>query len=330
MSDEAPTSSPSAASASPRAKPQGAPAVAVGLCTYKRLKYLERALQHVHQTCTTWGSMVHVIVVDNDGTDPAVRETVGRLADRDALTVHFLVEPQPGIASARNAVFAKAEELGIRYLAMMDDDEWPAAGWLSELLSTCQRSGAVVVGGPVRPQFAESDAHLRRLARYWSVEPQLLEGKPLVYCTCNFLIDLQAIRAEPRPLFDAEFGLSGGEDVVFFRRLFYRGYPMAWCAQALMYEEVPPDRASLAWLRQRRFAGGLNAVRWERFQSARRALFKTLGLTVRLAFYPLLGREPGSRWLGWRLELEKVRGRYAAHLGRIPVQYRREEGASCR
>ncbi len=304
--------------------------MAVGLCTYKRLAYLQRVLQHVHQACTAWGSMVHLIVVDNDGTDPSVRETVNGFANRAGLTVHFMVEPRPGIASARNAVFAKAEELGIRFLAMLDDDEWPDADWLSQLLLTCQRTGAVVVGGPVKPHFAESARHLEPLAMYWSVEPQLLEGKTIVFCTCNFLIDLQAIRCEPRPLFDAEFGLSGGEDVVFFRRLFYLGYPMAWCAQALVHEEVPPDRASLAWLRRRRFAGGLNAVRWERFQGANKALAKTLGLTVRLAFYPLLGREPGSPWLGWRLELEKVKGRYAAHLGRTVAQYRREEGPSCR
>jgi succinoglycan biosynthesis protein ExoM len=330
MITEAMVQSPSPSPAPPPGKSQDPQAVAVGLCTYRRLKSLERALQQVHRACTSWGSMVHLIVVDNDGTDPAVRETVCGFAGRDGLTVHFEVEPRPGIASARNAVFAKADELGIRYLAMLDDDEWPDACWLTELLSTCQRTGAVVVGGPVKPHFAQADGHLERLARFWSVEPHLLDGKPFVFCTCNFLIDLQAIRSEPRPLFDAEFGLSGGEDVVFFRRLFYRGYPMAWCAQALVHEEVPHDRASLAWLRRRRFVGGINAVRWERFQGAHRALAKTLALTLRLAFYPLLGREPDSPWLGWRLEVEKVKGRYAAHFGHTVMQYRREKGASCR
>jgi succinoglycan biosynthesis protein ExoM len=314
----------------PSGPSQAAPVVAVGLCTYKRLKFLERALEHVHRACQAWGSMVHLIVVDNDGSDPAVCDAVQRYAGRAALSVHFQVERRPGIAAARNAVFDKADALGVRYLAMLDDDEWPDAGWLCALLEACQREGAVVVGGPVKPQFSASSAHLEPLARYWSVEPQLLDGKPFVFCTCNFLIDLQAIRSEPRPLFDVEFGLSGGEDVVFFRRLFYGGHRMAWCPQALLHEEVPQDRASLDWLRRRRYVGGINAVRWERFQGANRALAKTLGLTVRLAFYPLLGREPGSPWFGWQMEVEKVKGRYAAHLGRTVLQYRREEGPSCR
>ncbi len=145
-----------------------------------------------------------------------------------------------------------------------------------------------------------------------------------MFWICNFLLDLQAIAAEPRPLFDADFGLSGGGDTVFFRRLFAAGHPMDWAEQACVFEEVPAARASIAWMRQRRYRVGNHAVRWESVGAAPwRALMKTLGLSVRLMFYPCYRREPEAAGLGWLLELDKVRGRWASHFGRTFVEYGR-------
>jgi succinoglycan biosynthesis protein ExoM len=138
------------------------------------------------------------------------------------------------------------------------------------------------------------------------------------------LIDLHALRDRPRPLFDAGFGLSGGGDTVFFRSLFYAGLQMAWSDQAIVSEEVPPSRASTAWMRTRRFRVGNHAVQWEtRDAGTVRPALKTLGLIARLAIYPLLLREPESMVFGWLLEFDKVRGRIAAHLGTGVVEYAR-------
>jgi succinoglycan biosynthesis protein ExoM len=301
--------------------------VAVGVCTYKRLPLLRRTLAHVGTAAAAAGQAVHLIVVDNDGSDAAVGEAVMAFAASSGLNVHYLVESTPGIAAARNAVFGQAQRLGVRFMAMLDDDEWPDPQWIVALLKAQSQSGASVVGGPVRPVFPEAAAHLRRFARYWSVEPQLLHGKPFVFCSCNFLIDLAAIAEEPRPLFDQEFGLSGGEDTVFFRKLFFKGHPMSWSDEALVFEEVPEARASFDWMRRRRFGVGNHAVRWERMGGRFRTALKTLGLTCRLAIYPLLRREPESPLVGWLLELEKVRGRYAAHFGGVFMGYARPDGS---
>jgi succinoglycan biosynthesis protein ExoM len=300
--------------------------IAIGLCTYQRRVSLERTLLHIGITARALAMAPAVIVVDNDGQDEAVARSVHAFAASSGLAVHYRVEPQPGISAARNAVFALADAMRLRFLAMLDDDEWPAEPWLQALLDTQRTSAAAVVGGPVRPVFPESAASLRRYARYWSVERQLLQGKPFVFCTCNFLIDLQALAPLPRPLFDEAFGLSGGGDTVFFRRLFFAGLPMAWTEQAFVHEEVPPARASFAWMRQRRFRVGNHAVRWERLDSGgARSFLKTLGLALRLPVYPLFGREPESRWVGWLLEFDKVRGRFAAHFGDVFVEYARPQ-----
>jgi len=119
-----------------------------------------------------------------------------------------------------------------------------------------------------------------------------------------------------RPFFPPELGLSGSEDVTFFRRLFYLGHRMAWAADALMYEEVPADRATIGWLRERKFGVGNHAVAWEGRDKGRRYTWmKTAAVTARLIIYPLFGRERHAPLLGWLLMAEQVRGRWAAHLG---------------
>ncbi len=298
--------------------------LAVGLCTYKRRVSLERTLEHIAIAAKQVAQSPVVIVVDNDGNDPAVAEAVTKFAEDSGLAVRYRIEQTPGISAARNAIFDEAALVGARFMAMIDDDEWPSPGWLSELLQTQRTNSAVVVGGPVRPVFPDNATHLRQYSRYWSVQRQMLEGKPFVFCTCNFLIDLQAIASVPRPLFDEEFGLSGGGDTVFFRSLFFAGHAMAWSEDAWIYEEVSQSRATFKWMRQRRYRVGNHAVRWESIGgNSLRSFAKTLGLTGRLPFYPLLRREPESTMVGWLLELDKLRGRWKAHFGGVFVEYAR-------
>ena len=299
---------------------------AVGLATYKRPDGLARVIDHIGVAAIRLGKTVDLIVVDNDGSDPAIAELAARHATAAGLDLHFIVETTPGIAAARNAVFARADALGVRFMAMIDDDEWPSENWLVALDARRAQTGAHIVGGPVTPVFPASARKLEAIARWWSVQPQTLLGKPFVFCTCNFLIDLGAMHNEPRPLFDPAFGLSGGGDTVFFRGLFFGGHPMAWADAALVYEEVPPSRASLGWMRTRRFRVGNHAATWEtRDQGKAKAVAKSIALTMRLAIYPLLGREPEARGVGWLLEFDKVRGRWDAHRGALFMEYARAD-----
>jgi len=297
--------------------------LAVGLCTYKRRTSLERTLAHIAIAGKALETPPQVIVVDNDGQDPLVRQSVERFATESGLVVHYRVESRPGISAARNAIFDQAETLNVRFVAMIDDDEWPSPDWLAALLAEQAATSASVVGGPVRPVFPDAAANLRRYARFWSVDRQYLEGKPFVFCTCNFLIDMQAVADIPRPLFNEEFGLSGGGDTVFFRSLFFAGKAMAWTESAWVHEEVPPSRASFAWMRQRRYRVGNHAVRWESIESRVRSFVKTLGLVARLPIYPLLRREPEMPFVAWLFEYDKLRGRMASHLGDVFVEYGR-------
>jgi succinoglycan biosynthesis protein ExoM len=296
----------------------------VGLCTYKRLSSLLRLLEHIAYAAKSLDKLPSIVVVDNDGNDSAVGLAVNHFAKQSGFEITYLIERKPGISAARNKIFEVAFQQNARFVAMIDDDEWPSEAWLTEMLAAQENTNAVVVGGPVSPVFPDHAAHLQKYARYWSVEKQFLNGKPFVFCTCNFLIDLEAVAEMPRPLFDEAFGLSGGGDTVFFRKLFFAGHQMAWSDSALVYEEVPDARANFSWMRQRRFRVGNHAVRWESLDAGKfKSCIKTVGLMMRLCIYPLFRREPESPFVGWLLEYDKVRGRIAGHFGDVFVEYAR-------
>jgi succinoglycan biosynthesis protein ExoM len=296
-------------------------AVGVAVCTYRRPDGLDRLLAALP---TGAPEAAVVIVVDNDGSDPRVAAAVAAARERGG-DVRFFVEARPGISAARNRAFAEAETAGIGLLALIDDDEWPAPGWLAGLLRRREETGAAVVGGVVRPAFPAGAEGMARFARFWSVLPQARDGRPFVHATSSVLVDLACLRGVPRPLFDDAYGLTGGGDVVFFGRLFARGMTMAWAEGSVAFEEVSPARASWTWIGRRRFRAGNHMVLEEELRHGRlRPALKTACLALRLPIYPLLGREPEARLAGWRLEAAKVRGRIAAHLGRHVVEYARD------
>jgi succinoglycan biosynthesis protein ExoM len=58
------------------------------------------------------------------------------------------------------------------------------------------------------------------------------------------------------PPFDTSFN-AGGEDVWLFRQLVdQHRVPLIWCPEALVHELVPPRRATMEFLRARRFSDG--------------------------------------------------------------------------
>jgi succinoglycan biosynthesis protein ExoA len=299
--------------------------VAVAVCTYRRPAGLARLLATLPEGCgARWP--VPVFVIDNDGHDPEIVEIVAREHTQARADIRLVVEPSPGISAARNRALAEAEAAGIDRLAMLDDDEWPLAGWLEALLARQTATGAAITGGIVRPHFpASMPRNLRRLEHLWSVRPQSRGGAPFVHATSNVLLDLTQLRDVLRPIFDPAFGLSGGSDLVAFSRLARLGKPMAWAEDAVAIEAIPPARATLAWLRQRRFRVGNHMA----LDDAERlggfgACLRTAGLLARLPVYPLLGREAAAPLLGWRLETAKIRGRLAAHRGLKVHEYARD------
>ena len=153
------------------------PRLGIAVCTYRRPQGLARLLAALPAGLGGLAEAPLVIIVDNDGSDPRVAAAVAA----SPLPARLLVEPAPGISAARNRAFAAAEAAGVTTLALIDDDEWPAPGWLAALLARRAATGAQVVGGLVEPCFPPEAAHLARWRRFWSVRPQARDGRPFVH-----------------------------------------------------------------------------------------------------------------------------------------------------
>ncbi|GAA2048154.1 glycosyltransferase family 2 protein [Leifsonia soli] len=187
-----------------------------------------------------------VLVVDNDAG------ASGRAAAEEA-GVRYVVEPQPGIAAARNR--ALDESAGSRLLAFIDDDEHPHAGWLRELVRVWRISEPALVSGRVVAEFERPPGRWIEEGRFF-VRRSLPTGTPLqVAAAGNLLLDLDQVR-ESGVRFALDLGLSGGEDTLFSRRLARAGYRMVWCNESVITDLVPAARISRRWVLRRAWSHG--------------------------------------------------------------------------
>lgn len=300
--------------------------IAVCICTYRRPAQLARLLNVLAEAPRPANTIF--VIVDNDGSNNETAALVHDFQRRSRASVLLVVEPDPGLSAARNAALRTARGAGAKTVALVDDDEWPSSGWLIKLSETLSGTGAEVVGGPVTPVFAEGCEPSKKMEALWSVGRGRLGRRTHVYCTCNCMFSLSAVAFLGDQPFPPEFRFTGGEDVVFFRRLHSAGIRMAWSDEATVFEEISAERASSGWLRRRWYRLGNVGVMCERtapigdFLSP---LPKTILLALRLPIYPLFNRAVLETPLLWLLEGERIRGRLAAHAGRVVMQYGREE-----
>jgi hypothetical protein len=115
-------------------------------------------------------------------------------------------------------------------------------------------AGAVVsdFDGPLDPWVGAGDFFRRR---------RLPTGTPIeVAATNNLLLDMTVVRRLGLR-FDVDFGLTGGSDTLFTRRLGAAGVPMIWCDEAVVTDRVPASRMTREWVLRRAFRSGNSASR---------------------------------------------------------------------
>jgi succinoglycan biosynthesis protein ExoM len=225
------------------------------------------------------------VVIDNDTTPAA--ELIVR--DARVLFKHplsYMHMPEPGLSAVRNAAlnYAAAED---DFLAMIDDDEVPELTWLAELLRVQALTNADAVIGPVPTRLPPCTPTWVKTGNFFD-RPRFKDCAELDFgITGNCLLALSTTTSM-RLEFDAAFGLSGGEDTVFFRQMLAKGAKIVYAARAVAIEYVPLSRTTLRYIAAREFRKG-NAytlcelqMHWT-LRSACGQLFKGLllmGLTV--------------------------------------------------
>ncbi|SDD57416.1 glycosyltransferase family 2 protein [Auraticoccus monumenti] len=302
------------------------PSVLVAVPTYRREALLDRLLTEVLEQLGSHGGGGRVAVVDNDPGASAAAVA----ARHGVLHSH---EPRPGIARVRQRALdlAGPDEL----LVMIDDDVEPEPGWLAELVSTWLAHRPTVVMGHVDYVWPEgSDPWLvaggffRRTRRPTGTSlPALATG--------NVLVDAAAVRSLG-VRFDVTLGLAGGEDTAFGQAVLQAGGSVVACAESVVRDVVPAERATVAFVRQRTLAHGQARAHFELGQreGARLALARTaqvLGACARWAVFT------AQHWWG-RVRRDTRRdavarrrawfalGRLQGAFGRRGAEYARDTG----
>lgn len=229
--------------------------VVVAIPTFRRPSWLTRLLRELEKIETP--ARLSIIVADNDAESHGGADVCARLSQSGyRWPLRAVIVDERGISQARNALMAAALADGARFVAMLDDDEWPSAGWLAHLLAVQQQTQADVVQGPVLCEFAYDPPPWAELANT-SVPPRTGSGViPTADAGGNVLFSTDCLRAHAPQWFDPAFGLTGGEDKDFFVRLARTGTVFAWAAEAIAYTSIPQSRMSRSWALRRAFRSG--------------------------------------------------------------------------
>ena len=225
--------------------------IAVCVCTYRRPQGLRRLLESLarQDLAAQPGARISIVIADNEAS-PATRRLCTTFGQEHGLSPRYIPVTERGISQARNACL-EGLPVDTDFIAFVDDDEMPAPRWLDRLLAMQRQTDADVVYGPVVPIFpVDTPAWIRQ--GDWFHKPRqhatLRDGQEIGFAaTCNCLLR-GTIVMESGLRFDPAFGLSGGEDKLFFRQIKARGYRIVWSRQAVVRETVPPARARLAYL----------------------------------------------------------------------------------
>lgn len=226
----------------------------IAIATFRRQEELSTLLTSLERSRGV-SEGADVVVVDND-TGRSASNTVAA----HSLPVKYIHQPVPGIAAARNSAL---ELFGDEYtgIIFVDDDEWVAEDWFEALIQYAEGSVAGAVQGAVITQLPASSPEWIVRGNFYQRRlrstGQVLESA----ATNNTLLVRDAWVGSGSPRFDEAFSVTGGSDWDLFWRVRAGGAEIHYCAEAVVFESVPAERATWRWLRRRYFRKGMVGTR---------------------------------------------------------------------
>lgn len=230
--------------------------VDICLCTFRRPDLLRATLSSIENQQLPPNIFFKVFVVDNDVTASA-KAVALEFIERGLINLSYDVEPEQNIALARN----RSVGMGVgEFVAFIDDDEVADKNWLKMLYQCLQRYEAEAVFGPVLPVYPSN-------APGWIKDAGLVDrpyyetGTKISYGrTGNTLIKRSLLLKDDGP-FDSSYGLTGGSDSAFFRKVAKEGARLIWCNEAIVEEVVSNERMTIRFFIRRAYRGGQSYAR---------------------------------------------------------------------
>lgn len=289
-----------------------APRLTVCVCTHDRRAYLGACLDGLRRQDVS-PDVFEVLVVDSASAPDVARE-VAQLALSASHFRHLRVE-RPGVSRARNvgARCARAE-----WIAYIDDDAIPEAGWVRAVLdAVAGPDPPTVIGGRILPEW-EAPLPAWWPARLRGALSIIEHAAPGEYRTgdlprtvepyaANMVVNVAALTAAGG--FRSAVGRYGGallsdEEVQLAWRLQNAGLSARFDPRLIVRHQIQADRLTPGWLLRRLYWQGASAVATRRLLGERAAVWRALPrrLLVAALFAPAAlipacsPRLIGARW----------------------------------
>jgi glycosyltransferase involved in cell wall biosynthesis len=262
-------------------------AVSVVIPCYDRMALLERTLRACFRQDVPDGLGWEILVCDNHPGQLA-RPVITALQADCPVALRYLPAPARNIARARNVGVAAAAG---RYVAFVDDDEAPEAGWLRAYHACLERTGADAAFGPKYPVFATGappdwDPQARHYTTDFQVPADTRIGRVgrsgRVLGAGNSCMRVATCLAGPQP-FNEQVGMADGEDTELYLRLLQAGRRFVWCPDAVVHEAMSEARMSYAYMHARLLRGSRTSGRCRISASRRKRATHAMLLAAGLA-----------------------------------------------
>ena len=228
--------------------------MSIGVVTHQRAQAFSKLLQHLLIAIERYPSSCELVVANNSGE--SAHDMIVGLVQASGISIacecRVLDSAENSISIGRNLVLDRVLN---QHLVFVDDDEYPVSNWLTSLAECMHKFQCALIAGPIVPVLP-SDAPVWIQSLDLHNTQGLHSGDLIDYtATGNFMMNRTGVE-EIR--FDARFGKSGGGDTDFFLHLKDKGLKMRWCEQAVVYEDIPADKATAQRMIHRFMAQGRN------------------------------------------------------------------------
>ena len=262
---------------------------------------LAALLQSLENIIYPAGVVVAIDIIENN-TEKELAAVIQKASDKIEIEVSHHWVSTLGIPIARNAALKIAKESDATHIIFIDDDERVDPSWLTNLWQTYLtfEENSIIQGAVISSIQTTKNKHLHdQFQRVLKTT-----GERLKFCaTNNVIIQLKTLEAH-HLTFDESRPLAGGTDSKLFREAYRIGLPMIYCAEAIVYEDIPEERVRIGWLSKRNFRVGLTHGQYQeksgaKFEFPRARTWAAIRDSVKALRYLIKGnrRKFDNTWL---------------------------------
>ncbi|MBS9719422.1 glycosyltransferase [Tianweitania sp. BSSL-BM11] len=304
---------------------------AVVICpTFRRPDHVLKTLQSLKAQETV--RRFAVIIMENEAEGREGAAVAAPLFEAGDMQGMVVIAHDRGNCCAYNAGLQTALQHypDFRHVLIIDDDEVADIHWVERMIAAADRFGADLVGGPQHPVFVNPGKSRFEKHPVFKPTHQKSGLVPVLYSSGNLLIGKHVLQALDQPFFDPRFNFLGGGDSDLLSRCAAKGFKLAWCEEACVYETVPERRLQADWIRARSLRNGVISTLVEKRKRAEepfgeaRTFAKSTALLAAAPFRAARDVAKGSVVTG-QYRLYIALGRVLAHFGYQNEQYRQPE-----